>query len=120
VGSLAALRRFKRARAEQLLWVGIRQSTDTPIVADPIGRAMPISTFRKAFDRFCAEHGFDVSFHSLRHSNAIAMLMAGVDVKTAASRLGHSNPSQLLKTYSHFIRSADKAAAERLEGMLGG
>jgi len=40
-------------------------------------------------------------------------------VKTAASRLGHSNPSQVLKTYSDFIRSVDKAAAERLEGMLG-
>jgi len=45
--------------------------------------------------------------------------LAGVDVKTAASRLGHSNPSQVLKTYSDFIRSVDKAAAERLEGMLG-
>jgi hypothetical protein len=46
--------------------------------------------------------------------------MAGVDVKTAASRLGHSNPALLFKTYSHFIRSADVTAAERLEGMLGG
>jgi integrase len=60
-----------------------------------------------------------VTFHSLRHSNAIAMLVAGIDVKAAASRLGHANPGQLLRTYSHFIRSADKAAAERLEGMLG-
>jgi hypothetical protein len=43
------------------------------------------------------------------------MLVAGVDVKTAASRLGRSNPALLFKTYSHYIRNADKAAAERLD-----
>lgn len=107
-------------QAEHLLSVGVRQDANTPIAADLIGRPFPISTFREAFDVFCERHGFAVTFHSLRHSNAIAMLVAGVDVKTAASRLGHSNPSQLFKTYSHFIRSADKAAAERLEGILGG
>jgi integrase len=119
-GQLTALRRYRLAQAEHLLSVGVRQGPDTPIVADPIGRPVPISTFREAFDSFCGRHGFNITYHSLRHSNAIAMLVGGVDVKTAASRLGHSNPSQLIKTYSHFIRSADKAAADKLEAMLGG
>ena len=87
-------------------------------MGDPIGRPLPLATFKKAFGTFREAHGFDVSFHSLRHSNGIALLVAGVDVKTAASRLGHSNPALLFRTYSHFIRSADKAAAERLDAAL--
>ena len=47
------------------------------------------------------------------------MLVSGTDVKTAASRLGHANPAMLITTYSHFVRSADRAAAERLESLLG-
>jgi hypothetical protein len=38
-------------------------------------------------------------------------------VRTAAGRLGNS-PALMLKTYSHFVRSADKAAAERLDAAL--
>jgi integrase len=115
-----ALKRFKTRQAEQLLAIGVRQGTDTTVCADPIGRPMALSTLKDAFGAFVKMNGFDVSFHGLRHSNAIAMLVAGVDPKTAASRLGHSNPALLFKTYSHYIRSADKTAAERLEGMLGG
>jgi hypothetical protein len=39
-------------------------------------------------------------------------------VKTAASRPGHANPALLITSYSHFVRSADLAAADRLESVL--
>ena len=45
------------------------------------------------------------------------MLTNGVDVYTAASRLGH-DPYVLLKVYSRFIDSADDAAAELAEQLL--
>jgi integrase len=51
---------------------------------------------------------------------AIMMLTSGIDVKTAASRLGHADPALLFSTYSHFIASADRAAADKLESLLGG
>jgi integrase len=63
-----------------------------------------------------AESGV-VSFHSLRHTCAILLLSSGVDVKTAAGRLGH-NPALLLRTYAHFVPSADRAAADRLGAAL--
>jgi integrase len=72
----------------------------------------------EAFAGFCAEHGFDVTFHGLRHSAAILMLSAGVDVRTVAGRLGHSNASITLNTYAHYVRSADEAAAEKMGEML--
>jgi hypothetical protein len=46
------------------------------------------------------------------------MLTSGTDVKTAAARLGNT-PALLLKTYAHFVESADRAAADRLEALLG-
>jgi len=109
----AALRRYRLAQAEHLLSVGVRQDASTAVVADPIGRPMALHRLNSDFRAFCQRHRFDISFHALRHSNAVAMLTSGVDVKTAASRLGHSNPEWLLRTYAHYIRSADKAAGQR-------
>ncbi|MDP9343048.1 MAG: site-specific integrase [Actinomycetota bacterium] len=116
--ALATLRRYRAWQAEDLLRVGVRQTEDTCVVATALGDQMAEARFRGLFAAFCAEHGFDATFHTLRHSNAVALLSAGVDVKTVAGRLGH-DAAVLLRTYAHFIPSADQAAAERLENVLG-
>jgi integrase len=120
--SAAALRRVRKAQAESLLAIGVRQDADTPIVADPLGRRLSSNALRQSFAALCDEHGFDsLRFHSLRHSNAIALLSAGVDVRTVAGRLGHQDGGALLlQTYAHFVRSTDEAAAQRLGEVLGG
>jgi integrase len=71
------------------------------------------------FRPFVREHEFDVSYHGLRHTAAILLLSAGVDVKTVGGRLGMS-PQILLRTYAHFVQAADQTAAERLQEALGG
>jgi integrase len=63
--------------------------------------------------------GVPVVTHELRHFAATEMVGAGVDVATAASRLGHS-PEMLLRVYAHAMPSRDVAAAKMLElGVLG-
>ena len=114
---MARLRRLKADRAERLLHRGVGQTEQTPILAKPDGTQMAHQTLAGAFGKFVEAEGFDVSFHSLRHTAAIHMLTAGVDVKTAAARLGH-NPSLLLQTYAHFVPSADRQAADRLGAAL--
>jgi integrase len=114
------LRRARRLQAEYLLSLGIRQDDDTPVVVNAWGQPMVPKRLGEGFAAFCAEQGFDVTFHGLRHSAAILMLSAGVDVRTVAGRLGHSNASITLNTYSHYVRSADEAAAVKLEGFLSG
>ena len=42
-------------------------------------------TLATHFRNLSTEHGFEISFHGLRHSCAIALLASGIDVKTAAS-----------------------------------
>jgi integrase len=115
---VAALKAYRKRQAEELLRVGVRQTDDTPVAADPLGRPLTISGFYTMWDSFRKEHGFEIPFHATRHTAAILMLVSGVDVKTAASRLGHASPGLLLNVYAHYVESADQTAAERLERVL--
>lgn len=54
----------------------------------------------------------DVRLHDLRHFTATQLNGAGVDVRTVAGRLGHSDPSVTLRVYSHALEERDRAAAE--------
>ena len=49
-----------------------------------------------------------VTFHSLRHSCASAMIMAGAPATEVQHQLGHSNPSITLDVYSHWFKDAQK------------
>jgi len=61
----------------------------------------------------------DVRLHDLRHFTATQLIGAGVDVRTVADRLGHSDPSLTLRVYSHLIEERDRAAAAIIGGVLG-
>jgi integrase len=52
-----------------------------------------------------------LTFHDLRRASAIALVLAGVDLKTAQARLGHSNPALTLGVYAQATEAADLAAA---------
>ena len=61
-----------------------------------------------------------VVFHSLRHTHASALIMAGIDVVSVSRRLGHSSPVITLKVYAHlFGDEGDGRAADAIERMLG-
>ncbi len=51
-----------------------------------------------------------VTFHDLRRANATALVLDGVDLKTAEARLGHSDPRLTLAVYTQATTEADKAA----------
>ena len=55
-----------------------------------------------------------LGFHDLRRLNATGLVMEGVDIKTAQSRLGHSDPRLTLAVYAQATTEADRAAADRL------
>lgn len=53
----------------------------------------------------------DVGFHDLRRTAITAMVAAGVDVKTAQARAGHSDPRMTLSVYAKATTAGDRAAA---------
>ncbi len=58
----------------------------------------------------------EIRFHDLRHT--CATLLAGVDVKTVAARLGHSSPVITLKTYAHLLPEGEEKAVNAIGGFL--
>jgi integrase len=72
-----------------------------------------------AFGRLAKERGLQgLRLHDLRHFAATTMLANGVDVRTAAGRLGHANAATTLNVYSHFVPAADERAAATVAGAL--
>jgi integrase len=59
-----------------------------------------------------------VRLHDLRHFTATQLISAGVDVRTVAGRLGHSDPSVTLRVYSHALEERDRAAANVMGDLL--
>lgn len=59
-----------------------------------------------------------IRLHHLRHFAATVMLAGGVDIRTAAGRLGHTQPTLTLRTYAHVMQAADRQAAEIVGGAI--
>lgn len=56
-----------------------------------------------------------IRLHDLRHTSASLLIAQGVHAKIISERLGHSDISITMNTYGHAFKSADRAAADKLE-----
>ena len=71
------------------------------------------------FNRFLKRHNLpNVHIHTLRHTSATLLIAGGVDIATVSKRLGHADKTTTLNIYTHAIKSADEAAAEKLNQIL--
>ena len=57
-------------------------------------------------------------FHDLRHTHATLLLTQGVNPKVVQERLGHSQISMTLDTYSHVVPSLQRDAARRIDDLF--
>jgi len=53
-------------------------------------------------------------FHDLRRANATGLVLEGIDLKTAQTRLGHTDPRLTLGIYAQATTESDRQAADRL------
>ncbi|HKV44302.1 MAG TPA: site-specific integrase, partial [bacterium] len=60
-----------------------------------------------------------IRFHDLRHTAATLLLLQGVHPKVVQERLGHSQISVTLDTYSHVLPSMGREAAAKLDAFFG-
>ena len=89
---------------------------DELVFTAPQGGQMDYSHFRRrVWSPAAAAAGLEgLAFHDLRRANATGMVLDGIDLKTAQTRLGHSDPRLTLAVYAQATSAADAAAAERL------
>ena len=81
-------------------------------------RVIPISsTLNEYLKKKNLKH---IRLHDLRHTNATLMLAQGISPKVAQVRLGHSDCSITMNTYSHVLRSVETEAAEKIENVIFG
>ena len=60
----------------------------------------------------------NIRFHDLRHTAATLMLQQGIHPKVVQERLGHSQVSLTLNTYSHVLPNMQEEAAEKIDELI--
>lgn len=60
----------------------------------------------------------NIRFHDLRHTAATLMLQQGTNPKIVQERLGHSDISLTLNTYSHVLPDMQEEVASKLDDLL--
>lgn len=111
------LRRLKWQQAEEMLRLGVRQTSDTLACARPDGEPIQPRSLTHEFAKQVSRLRDlpRVRFHDLRHSHATQLLLSGVHPKVAQERLGHSTITTTLDLYSHVTDTMQSEAAERLD-----
>jgi len=87
---------------------------DAFVFARDDGQPLALANWRRTvWQPACTRAGLpSCQFHDLRRTNATALVAEGVDVKTAQSRLGHSDVRLTLDVYAQVVSAADRSAAE--------
>ncbi|MEG1096540.1 MAG: hypothetical protein RR992_02130 [Clostridiales bacterium] len=52
------------------------------------------------------------------HTHATLLIANATDLRTVSGRLGHARTSTTGDIYSHFIKSADRTAAETMDNII--
>lgn len=74
---------------------------------------------RRSFRPLLAKAGLpQIRFHDLRHTCAPLLLFLGVNPKVVQERLGHSQITLTLDTYSHVLPHLQQDASNRLDNLL--
>jgi integrase len=109
------LESWRSSRAENAARAGIPFGPESYLFSDRPGSPTPINinTLSLRFRRVAAQLELpSIHFHSLRHFAATQLIVSGIDPRTAATRLGHANPSLTLRVYSHATSESELQAAE--------
>ncbi|MCL6560226.1 MAG: site-specific integrase [Firmicutes bacterium] len=110
------LKQYKKEQAEARLKAGDLWQGSDRLFTTWDGQPMHPDTISKWFPKFLKKHGLpSLPFHGLRHTAATMLINQGLPAKSISGRLGHANIGTTMDIYGHYLRSADREAADRLE-----
>ena len=105
-------------------WQGSADPEERFIFIQDNGKQMHLSTPSHKFNEILTAYNAavpdpdklpEIHLHDLRHTSASILISAGVDIATVSRRLGHSDITVTLNTYTHALPDVDKTAADALE-----
>jgi len=118
---LKQYREIQNAQRLQLgdKWEGDKNANNDRIFTAWNGQPMHSTSFNTWLKKFCIKNNLPhVTPHSLRHLSATILINSGLSLKNISSRLGHSRTSVTGDIYTHFLKSTDKLAAEKMDDIL--
>ena len=115
------LKSWKRQCAWECQQEGEMLQEEDYLFRQPNGDPMVPTTFTFRFKKILRQNGLpeNLNVHSLRHTNASLLIAQGVDVRTVASLLGHSQASTMLDIYAHAFDKKKREAQEKLGQVMG-
>ena len=112
------LKQYYSEQEQQKFMLGDKWKNEDWLFIQWDGSAMHPHTPTRQFDKFLKRNNIPHrKFHALRHTSATLLLSSGTNIKTVASRLGHTQLSTTNR-YVHALRDADEAAAQTFESLV--
>lgn len=119
--TVEVLRGLRKAQAAERLLVGPGYREHGLVFAHPDGRPLHPERLSRSFADTMRRHAARaIRLHDLRHTWATLALEAGVHPKVVQERLGHSNITITLQTYSHVSPAMQTDAADRVAALILG
>ena len=117
--TIEKLREYKNNQLKERILLGEKWQNYDLIFPSPIGTPLDPSNVLKEYKDCLKRAGLpNLRFRDLRHSAATLMLQQGVNPKIVSERLGHSDISLTLNTYSHVLPPMQEEAAEKMDDLL--
>ena len=116
---MAVLREERKRYLEDALVQGIGFQNLNFVIRQSDGSPIRPDSMSQKWRRFLDDKKLpSIRFHDLRHSNATALIQAGVNPRVVQQRLGHSDVNITLNTYTHVLPEMDMEAAEKLDCIM--
>ncbi|MCL6633429.1 MAG: site-specific integrase [Alicyclobacillus herbarius] len=113
------LRRHRTVQAQERLRAGSLWENHDLVICTTLGRPVLQHNLRMLFQRLIRTAGLPrIRLHDLRHTHATILLKRGVHPKVVQERLGHSDISVTLNTYSHVVPGLQAAAAKAIDSIF--
>lgn len=116
---MAVLRQERTRYMEDLFSKGADFQNLNFVIRQEDGSPLRPDSMSQKWRRFIEDNNLPpIRFHDLRHSNATALIQAGVNPRVVQQRLGHSDVNITLNTYTHVLPEMDIDAAEKLDCII--
>jgi len=113
------LREYKKWYLQRKYMSGDKWVDSDKLFTQEFGKPIMPNTINKWLKDFTSRHNLPhITPHSLRHTNITLMISSGVDVRTVASKAGHSRTSTTLDIYSHALQAYDEKATAVIDEIL--
>ena len=113
---LATLTEYKAWYDEYRQMLGDKWENSNRLFISEYGQRIYPGTINMWMKKICKVAGLsERTVHSLRHTNITMQIAAGVPIVMVAGRAGHARTSTTTDIYSHFLKTADRTAAQKIE-----